>query len=175
MSRDATNPIRVCAIAAMDPGRVIGVDGGLPWRLPEDMKHFMTLTTGHTVVMGRKTYDSLPAKYQPLPNRLNIVISRSVTAAPAAGVLVYHSPQEAVEACRSGAVNLPSEIVWIIGGEQIYRQTANMWDEVFLTRIATKHHGDAFFPVFEPDFLLEGADKRDGFAFEHYTRVKPPR
>ena len=128
------------AIAAMSANRVIGRDGALPWRLPEDMKFFRTQTTGHPIVMGRKTWDSLG---RPLPGRRNIVLSRTMT--PVEGAEVVRSVEEL------DALGLEGD-VYIIGGAEIYRLLLPRCAAVYLTVLTAEAEGDAFFPEFETDF-----------------------
>jgi dihydrofolate reductase len=164
-------PLKICAIVAMDENRVIGVDGKLPWKLSEDMKRFAQLTTGHTVLMGRKTYESLPQKFRPLPNRKNVVLTRNPAAFSAPeGVEVWSSPGQFFDACRAGQVKLPSDRVWVIGGAEIYAATKDLWNELYLTRVFSKHNGDAYFAPFEDEFKRIEIDERQGYSFEHYVR-----
>ena len=128
------------AIAAMSANRVIGRDGALPWRLPEDMKFFRAQTTGHPIVMGRKTWDSLG---RPLPGRRNIVLSRTMT--PVEGAEVVRSVEEL------DALGLEGD-VYIIGGAEIYRLLLPRCAAVYLTVLTAEAEGDAFFPEFETDF-----------------------
>jgi dihydrofolate reductase len=128
------------AIAAMSSNRVIGREGALPWRLPEDMKFFRAQTTGHPIVMGRKTWDSLR---RPLPNRRNIVLTR--TLQPVAGAEVVHSVEEL------DAMGLEGD-VYVIGGAEIYRLLMPRCAAVYLTVLTAEAEGDAFFPPFESDF-----------------------
>ncbi|MFM1848545.1 MAG: hypothetical protein RL417_2019 [Pseudomonadota bacterium] len=163
--------IRVCAIAAMDEARVIGAHGELPWRIPEDLKRFAALTRGHTVVMGRKTFESLPPAHRPLKDRKNIVVTRGAAGfAGSAGVTVWSDLQAGLERCRAGHEALPSDTVWIIGGGEVYKATLGEWDEVYLTLVSGRHTGDAFLPEFEGDFDLVERDDRDGYAFLRYVR-----
>lgn len=149
----------VAAIVAMDEGRLIGKNDGLPWHLPEDLKHFKQLTTGHVVVMGRKTWESLPAKFRPLPGRLNVVVSRtpaSIDAPPE--VLRAASPEEALRlACEAAS---GEQKVWVIGGAELYAATLPLCDEVHLTVVAGHHEGDAWLAEFEGAFAL--AEERAG-------------
>lgn len=170
--------MKIFAIAAMDEGRVIGADNGIPWRLPEDIKRFAALTTGHAVLMGRKTYESLPPKFRPLPKRLNIVVSRSGFIPAEQGVIVCASVNEVSTKIESGEIRLPSDILWVIGGAQIYGETLSILDELYLTVLHSKHAGDAFFPPFEEDFQLisdersvsgEGAQE---YSFRRYAKKK---
>jgi len=166
-----TYSVQIISIAAMDEGRVIGADGGLPWRIPEDMKRFSALTTGHTVLMGRKTYESLPDKYRPLPNRNNIVASRKdCSQIEREGAKVISNPIKFLEKIKKGATSLATEKLWIVGGEQIYRATLPLWEAIYLTRVAGEHSGDAFFPEFEDDFELAEREDKGGFAYEVFFR-----
>ncbi|HQH28508.1 MAG TPA: dihydrofolate reductase, partial [Oligoflexia bacterium] len=101
--------LRVIAIAAMDEARVIGAKNALPWSIPEDSRRFFSLTKGHAVLMGRKTYESLPARFRPLPQRRNLVISRSpAQLAQDSGIEVHTCACELIDSARSGAYALPS-------------------------------------------------------------------
>lgn len=131
-------------VVAYDVNRVIGSEGALPWagQLPADMRHFRELTEGKTVIMGRKTFESLPEQFRPLPRRQNIIISLSQTAIEGAQVATSMSDAYAQ------AENEPI----IIGGEQIYRLALPTVDQVFATEIFAKAiKGDAFFPELPAD------------------------
>ena len=126
----------------------IGRGNDLLWHLPADLKRFKELTTGHTILMGRKTFDSLPRG--PLPNRRNIGVSRSLTARE--GVEVYPTIKEALKACES------DEEVFIIGGGEIYRQLLPHTDRIYLTRVqATFPDAEVFFPELDPSEWSETA------------------
>ncbi|MEA2694283.1 MAG: dihydrofolate reductase, partial [Acidobacteriota bacterium] len=119
----------------MAANRVIGDGNRLPWRLPEDLARFKRLTMGGTLILGRKTYESIG---RPLPGRKTVVVSRQPGYAPE-GVLVARSIEEALE--RAGEGN-----VWIAGGAEIYRQALDKAERLYLTRIEAEVPGDAFFP-----------------------------
>jgi dihydrofolate reductase len=142
-------------VAAMGRDRAIGRDvdgvGTLPWHLPEDMKHFRELTAGKPVIMGRKTWESLPERFRPLPGRLNIVVTRqSGYAAP--GAVVVHSVEAALAACNAA----PEACV--IGGAELYRQAIAHADALELTEIdLAVPDADAFFPAIDPACWLETA------------------
>jgi dihydrofolate reductase len=164
---------RLCAIAAMDEGRVIGVRGDLPWRLPEDLRRFAALTRGHTVVMGRKTFDSLPPQHKPLKDRRNVVVSRNPRAADGfSGVVVWGDVRAGLERWRQEHGESSGETVWIIGGGEVYEATLPEWDEVYLTLVSGRHEGDAFFPRFEDNFELVEREDRDGYSFLRYVRKR---
>jgi dihydrofolate reductase len=118
---------------------VIGHKGQLPWHLPEDLAHFKRVTLGQPVIMGRKTWDSLPAKFRPLPGRLNIVITRQNNW-QASGALRADSIPEAMRLCGD------APDAWVIGGAEIYRQAAPMASTAVVTEIDADVEGDAFAP-----------------------------
>jgi dihydrofolate reductase len=150
------------AIAAMAVNRVIGVGNKLPWHFPEDFKWFKRTTTGHVVVMGRKTYESIG---RPLPNRTTIVISRSTT--PIAGVIVAHSLSE----IDVGQPPLAGREVFICGGAQIYEIALPLCSDLFLTLVKKSVEGDAYFPPFEDAFtLVDTVLQTSEFDILHYRR-----
>jgi dihydrofolate reductase len=132
---------RITMIAAMARNRTIGVDNHLPWRLPADLRRFKALTTGHAIVMGRRTFDSIG---RPLPWRSTVVITRQPDYAPA-GVLVAHSLEAGLERAREAG---ESEEIFIAGGEEIFRLAFGhgLADRLQLTRIDQDFAGDTFFP-----------------------------
>jgi len=132
--------MRVSIVAALAANGVIGRQGRLPWgRLPADIRFFKELTLGHTVVMGRKTYDSIR---RPLPGRRNIVITRRTDWAPP-GVEVVHSLAEALAAATAQG---PDDEVFVVGGAEIYAEALPIVDRLYLTRIAADFPGDTRFP-----------------------------
>ncbi len=157
------------AIVAMTDDRVIGHDGTLPWHLPEDLKRFSNLTKGHAVLMGRKTYDSIPDKFRPLPGRKNIVISRSKRDYPE-GVLCMNLDDIFGGALDRMESEFTSNIVWIIGGAEIYRETLAMVSEIELTRVIGDFTGDTHFPKFEGDFKLLRQEPSTECVYETYVR-----
>ena len=133
------------AIVGMASNRVIGKDGDLAWRLPEDLKWFKRLTIGYPIVMGRKTMDSLPNG--PLPKRRNVVISRSISQSPE-GFEIVGSCEKAIELLKD------EETVFVIGGAQIYAEMIPQCDEVLLSYVFHPYEGDTFLPQFEEGFEL---------------------
>ena len=132
----------LCMIAAMGRHRVIGRDNQLPWRIPADLQRFRTLTRGHHVVMGRKTFESIG---RPLPGRTNVVITHQPAFA-APGVHVVHDLPSALALCAGDAQP------FIIGGGEIYRLALPLTDRVYLTEVdAAVDGGDAFFPELSTD------------------------
>lgn len=135
----------ISAVAALGRHtRALGKEGGLIWHIPEDMRRFKALTLGHPVIMGRKTWDSLPEKYRPLPGRTNIVVTRSQGFA-AEGALVAHSIEEALRVARESP---GSEEICIIGGGEIYRLALPFTDRLYLTLVDDDAEGDAYFPEY---------------------------
>ncbi len=131
-------------IAAVAKNGVIGKGNALPWHLPEDLKHFKALTTGHAVIMGRKTWESLPPKFRPLPNRLNIVITRD-SAYVAPGATVVHALDEAVKVSAGETARK----LFVIGGAELYAHALLHAQRLELTEIDAAFEGDAHFPDFD--------------------------
>lgn len=152
---------RLLAIAAMSSNRVIGREGALPWRLPEDLKFFKRTTLGHPVLMGRTTFESIG---RPLPGRQNIVLSR--TLEPREGITLIRSPDE-LEGCVPGA-----DTVFVIGGSQIYTELLPRCEGLYLTWIPQAYEGDAFFPPFEDRFALkEVLETTPEMEIRYYERL----
>ena len=148
-------------IAAMTRDRVIGKDNRLPWRLPEDLKLFKRLTTGHTVVMGKNTWQSIG---RPLPGRNNVVISRTLPETE--GVYVCRSLEEGLDQARAFGKE-----IFIIGGAEIYRQTLPMADTLYLSCVQETCQGDTYFPPFDEDEWQEQQrTEYDGFTQVIYVR-----
>ncbi|MBW7957935.1 MAG: dihydrofolate reductase [Candidatus Promineofilum sp.] len=135
---------RISFIVAMDDNRLIGRDDALPWRLPDDMRWFREKTMGKPCIMGRKTYDSLPERFRPLPGRLNIVLTRN-NDYEAPGAIVVHSGEDALAA--AGDV----EEVAVIGGADIFALFMPVVDRLYLTHVHDVVDGDVCFPEFDPD------------------------
>jgi dihydrofolate reductase len=159
-------------IAAMSENRVIGRGGGLPWRLPVDLKHFQETTRGHTVIMGRKTFESLD---RPLPHRTNIVITRNPDYA-VDGVKVVRSLDEAICAAESEVDDdTDDREIFILGGEEIFRQSLCRADRMYLTIVHAELEGDTFFPAFDADdwrVVIEShhpADAKNQYACSFQT------
>jgi len=135
--------VLVSIIAAMARNRVIGKDGKMPWHLPGDLKRFKKLTTGHIVIMGRKTYESIG---KPLPNRTNIVVTGKADYDVSQAVVV-HSLETAISRARQiSECHGPPKEIFIIGGAKIYEQTMDFADRIYLTHIDAIFEGDTYFP-----------------------------
>ena len=137
--------IKLALIAAMARNRVIGRDNAMPWHLPEDLSYFKATTLGKPIVMGRKTFDSLG---RPLPGRTNIVVSRQPDLR-LEGAQVFASIDAALDAARQQAQADRVDEVMVIGGDNLYRQTLERADRIYLTRIESEPEGDAWFPAFD--------------------------
>ncbi|MEX1014735.1 MAG: dihydrofolate reductase [Candidatus Paceibacterota bacterium] len=128
-------------MVAIGNNNVIGKGNELLWHIPDDMKRFRDLTKGYPIIMGRKTYESLPEKFRPLPGRENIIITRDQEY-EAPGAKVTNSIKEALEYAKS----LNREKIFIGGGGEIYKQAMPFVDELYLTLIKESKDGDSFFP-----------------------------
>jgi dihydrofolate reductase len=161
--------VRLSLVAAVARDRVIGRDNAIPWRLPEDVARFKAVTTGHAVVMGRRTWDSIPDRYRPLPGRRNVVVTRN-RAWRATGAERAASLGDALELLAG------EERVYVIGGAEIYAAALPLADELLLTEIDLAVDGDTFFPAFDRDAFAEVSREEhvgeDGvrFAFAVYER-----
>jgi dihydrofolate reductase len=160
-------------IAAMAQNRVIGRDNQLPWRLPEDLRHFKAKTLGKPVIMGRKTWDSLG---RPLPGRLNIVVSRQADLR-LDGAEVFPALDVALERADAWAREQGVDELMLIGGAQLYAQALPIADRIYLTRIGLKPEGDAWFPEFDVagwqcarDPEMAAIDDKPSYQFETWTR-----
>jgi len=163
--------VRVSLITAMAANRVIGRRNSLPWRLPADMRRFKALTMGHTLIMGRKTYDSVG---YPLPGRRTVVITRQ-PGWKADGVSVVHSLDEALQA----AARIGGGEVLVAGGGEIFRDALPRADRIYLTRIEQDFPGDTFFPeldaaawrIVEQEHHDASDENPYAFTFETLDRV----
>ncbi|MSU75227.1 MAG: dihydrofolate reductase [Candidatus Magasanikbacteria bacterium] len=152
-------------IAAIAKNNCIGKSNALPWYLPEDLKHFKKLTTGKIVLMGRKTWESIPEKFRPLPNRLNIVVTHQANIKFTPGVEVYHTIDDAM------AAHLNDEIM-VIGGGEIYRQTFERAATLYITEVHQNVDGDVFFPEIDKKIWRETErENHETFSFVTYERV----
>lgn len=133
----------LAAIVAMARNRVIGIHNQLPWHLPADLQHFKSITTGHAILMGRKTYESIG---KPLPNRLNIILTRDPHY-QATGCTAVQSLEAGIQVAKQQE----KEHLFIIGGADIFRQTLPFISRLYLTIIHHEFTGDTYFPVFETE------------------------
>lgn len=155
---------RLSLLVAMARNRVIGRNNKLPWHLPADLKHFKFLTMGQTIVMGRKTFESIG---RPLPGRVNIIVTRQ-TGYEVPGAIVVNTIDDALLICeRTGSINGEN---FIIGGEELYRQTLKICQRIYITEIQRDFEGDAFFPEFDPSEWEE--TQRDRHISENDTNLE---
>ena len=160
--------MKIIAIAAMDKNRVIGLKGKLPWHEPADMARFSKLTKENIVLMGRKTWDSLPLKYQPLPNRKNVVLTR--TQNPHTFPPEVHVLSDIHAYVAEMPVSDDPRILWVIGGANVYEETLEYWDGIELTIVPGEHEGDAFLPKFEDRFKLVATENVGNLQFLSYRK-----
>lgn len=164
-------------IVAKGSNYVIGKDNDLIWHLPADMRFFTQTTKGHIVVMGRRNWDSIPLKYRPLSDRINVVITRNSDFKDE-GCVVFHSIEAALEHYKNFDV---SRDIFIIGGGQIYNHSLenNLVDEMFVTHIDQDFEGDTWFPKIDPtkwikkEILSFAKDEKNAYNFKvfHYSRI----
>lgn len=156
----------ISIIVAMDKNRGIGYKGDLLTYIPGDLPRFKKITTGHTVIMGRKTFDSLPSG--PLPNRNNIVITRN-RELKIDGAKVVNSLDEAIKLCSS------DDESFIIGGGEIYKESLKIADKLYITHINKKFEADTYFPEIPSgwiEFSREDIDNKGDFSFSYVEYIK---
>ena len=162
--------MQLSLICALTTNGAIGNKGGLLYYLPADLKHFKNLTTGHTIVMGRKTFESLPKGA--LPNRRNVVITRQADYA-APGIEVFHSFEEALQACQT------DEEVYVIGGESVYEAALPQANRLCLTHIeAIPDEADTYFPTYNKEEWEEESrehhepDEKNNLAYDFVNYIR---
>lgn len=164
---------RIAIIVAMAQNRTIGIDNTLPWRCPEDLKHFKALTMGHHMIMGRKTFDSIG---KPLPGRTTVVVTRD-RSLKIDGCTVAHTLPEAIASCAG------DDEIFVVGGADIYAQVLGLADTLYITEIRQDVQGDAHFPAFDKTEWQETArEKRSQetpqplkYHFVTYRRIQGHR
>ena len=152
-------------VVAVGSRRVIGMDGDLPWRFREDLRHFKRVTVGHAIIMGRKTYDSIG---KPLPERHNIVVTRN-RALSLPGTTIVHSLGEAIAQARAGGDDEPR----VIGGATLYEEAFPLATRLYLTEVDLDVPGDTFFPEFDRGEWTEISRREgrtEGLTFLELTR-----
>lgn len=164
----------ISLIAAISQNNVIGKNNDLPWHLPDDMKYFMQTTKGHHVIMGRKNYDSIPEKFRPLPNRVNIVVTRQQELR-APNCIIVNAIEKGLELARQHG----EAEAFIIGGSEIYHQGFALANRLYLTEIHATIEGDTYFPEFNKKQWKEvsrkhhSTDERHKYSFDFvvYERI----
>lgn len=153
-------------IVAVSSNGVIGVNNTLPWHLPEDLKRFRALTTGHHIIMGRKTYESLNRL---LPGRTTVIVTRNKDFT-VDGAVITHSLEEAIACCKG------DEEAFLIGGAELYAEGLKLAGKLYLTEIHAEYEGDAFLPAFDPDQWQEISQEdhlsAQGLAFSYVTYIR---
>ncbi len=163
--------MKISLLAAVARGGVIGRDGAIPWRIPEDVAHFKALTMGHAVVMGRRTWGSIPERFRPLPGRRNVVVTRNPDWS-AEGAERTRSLEEALHLLGNATH------VYVIGGAEVYAAALPLADELVLTEIDLDVEGDTFFPDWDRREFGETSREehvsKNGtpFAFVTYERTR---
>ncbi|MEH6938568.1 dihydrofolate reductase [Bacillus sp. JJ664] len=157
----------IAAIVAMSEGNVIGINNDLPWHLPQELKYFKQITTGHTIIMGRKTYESIG---RPLPNRKNVVVTRQ-SDYEAKGVTVINNLQEYLNEHKE-------EVLFVIGGAELFNMAFPYFDTLYITEIHHQFEGDTFFPEFNRnDWIIksrseEQIDEKSKIKFTYFVYEK---
>jgi len=163
-----TNKKIVSMVVACADNNVIGINNEMPWHIPQDFKHFKSVTMGKPCIMGRKTFESiLKSLGKPLPGRVNIVVSRSNFQHH--GALTVKDLDEAIDQ----ASKIDTDEICIIGGAQIYKLALELSvvDKIYLTRVHQSPNGDAFFPVLGREWVEKSREDHDGFSF--LEMIKP--
>lgn len=157
----------ISIIVAMDENRVIGFENKMPWYLPADLAYFKKITTGHPIVMGRKTFQSIG---RPLPNRTNIILTRDQSFR-SEGCQVIHNIEEVLDKSIK-------EDLFVIGGAEIYKQFLPYAEKIYSTRILERFHGDTFFPKLTEKWQLLSAEKHEKdqknnyqYEFQVYQKI----
>ena len=160
--------MQINMIYARAENGVIGKDNTIPWHLPEDLARFKQLTQGHPVIMGRKTWDSLPPRFRPLPGRRNVVITRQKNWS-ADGAFAASSLDDAIALCSEAPE------VWVLGGAQIYAQAEVIADRIEVTEIHQHFEGDAYAPVLTAQWIetaRESHVSKNGLAYSFVSYSK---
>jgi dihydrofolate reductase len=173
----AAAPIRVVLVAAVAENGVIGADGHLPWRLKSELQHFRAVTWGKPVVMGRRTYLSIAARYRPLAGRTNVVVSRNPDF-NAPGAVVASALGVGLAVARGDALRRGIDTIIVAGGADIYAQAMPLADEIALTLVHCRPPGDTLFPAIDPQLWHEvsrveqPAEPDDSLAFAYVCYLR---
>ncbi|OXA37269.1 dihydrofolate reductase [Folsomia candida] len=191
------SPIKLNLIVACDSKMGIGVKNDLPWRLRKEMNHFNRMTTGdsydlakhpgsenkrNVVLMGRKTYESIPEKFRPLKNRLNVVLSRDTEISPHENMVAFKSWEDAMKYLEKPQIQEEIDQVWVVGGSHIYKMAMEspFLYRIYLTKLAKEFDCDTFFPEFDPaEYKLvtdpkvsQEEQEEDGIRYTFYVYEK---
>ena len=163
----------ISLIVAVSQNGVIGKDNQLAWHLPDDMKYFSNMTKGHSIIMGRKNWESIPTKFRPLPERKNIVITR-IKNFKSKEAFVVNSIEQAIDISRTDE----DEEVFIIGGGEIYKLGLEYVDKIYITEIYAEIEGNTFFPKWKKDDWIEISrishpkDEKHKYSFDYIIYKK---
>ena len=163
----------ISLIVAVSQNGVIGKDNQLAWHLPDDMKYFSNMTKGHSIIMGRKNWESIPTKFRPLPERKNIVITRNKNF-KSKEAFVVNSIEQAIDISRTNE----DEEVFIIGGGEIYKLGLEYVDKIYITEIYAEIEGNTFFPKWKKDDWIEISrishpkDEKHKYSFDYIIYKK---
>lgn len=158
--------MKLILIAALNPQRLIGREGGMPWHYPLDLSHFKRSTLGHPILAGRKTYESFQKR--PLPGRPNLVLTRDPGYQAPAGVYLCHTLEQALVCGRQ----LGTGKLFVVGGAQLYQQTLPVADELLLTWVPDLVEGDTYFPPWDQGVWEETETRSEGgLRFATYRRI----
>ena len=160
------NPLISIVVAIGENTRVMGKEGKLPWEIPEDLKRFKEITSGHPIIMGRKTYKSIG---KALPNRTNIIITRNPNFS-APGCVVVDSLQKAIDEAKK----VENEEIFIIGGGEIFNEAISLVDKLYLTLVKGEIQGDVFFPEYAEftHILSRSEHNSNGYSYTFLDLVK---
>jgi dihydrofolate reductase len=148
----------ISLIVAKSKNNIIGNKGKIPWHIPNDLKRFKNLTTDNVVIMGRKTYESLPEEYKPLPNRMNIIISRDKSYS-VNNCLVFNKIEKALR--KAGT----DKEIFIIGGGEIYKEGIKYADKIYVTEVDGDFTGDTYFPELTEQWKEINREEKEGYRF----------
>jgi len=169
--------MKLIIIAAVSENYIIGKDNKLLWKLPADMKFFKDKTYDHCIITGRKNYESIPEKFRPLPGRINIIVTRDPDyESKAPGTICVSSIEQAV----IEAETLNETETFIIGGGEIYSQTINIADEMWITHVRKEFEGDTIFPTIDENYWTVNSitthfkDEKHNYDFDIIHYVKKP-
>ena len=159
---------RISLIAAIGRNRELGRDGKLLWHLPDDMQRFKELTIGHPVIMGRKTWESLPEKFRPLPGRTNIVVTRQ-EGYEASGAIVVDGPSDAFLAAQDAP---EADETFVIGGGELYAAALPYATRLYLTLVDATADADTFFPEYEQEFKIISDESGTGEPLHQFLTLE---
>lgn len=151
----------ITLIVAKSENNIIGDKGRIPWYIPKDLKRFKELTTNNVVIMGRKTFESLPEEYRPLPNRINIILSKDKSFKTNC-CMVFNDLKKAIRKAGS------DKEIFIIGGGEIYKESLKYADKIYMTEVDGEFEGDTYFPKLNRHWEEVNREEKEGYRFIDY-------